>query len=289
MNQDEIKFMQYKNFQHIILTKFNVRVDYKNLSKSTVGLCPDWLEHRFKLFDKFCFPSVKSQSNQNFKWLVFFDAQTPEKFKQKLHEYTEWKNFIPVFIDYSTHPPGGLARPVVLKHLNPNKDYLITSRIDNDDAIAQDFVSIIQDNFSQQEFEFINFTYGYVWHQGKIYLRKYENSPFISLVEKINQQTINGFKTVYCVNHAKLLSSGENVKQIDIEPGWLQVVHDKNVSNRVRGIRQPINKLEEKFVFKNDIFIRENLCYFWLDKTYSIIKHYREFIQDHLSNIFLRC
>ena len=281
MNENKVEKKQDRNFQHIILTKFNVRVNYKNLSKSTVGLSPDWLEHRFQLFDRFCFPSVKEQSNQNFKWIVFFDAQTPEKFQHKVQEYTEWQNFIPVYVDRSIYPPGGLAKPVVLQHLNQNKDYLITTRIDNDDAISHDFVSIIQDNFSQQEFEFINFTYGYVWHQGKIYLRKYENNPFISLVEKIYRQKIDEIKTVYCVNHAQV-SSEENVKQIDIAPSWLQVIHDKNVANRVRGIRQPINNLEKTFSLKTEITNQENSFFYWLDKADSLIKYYRELIQNYL-------
>lgn len=255
-----------KSFNHFILTRFNVRVDYSN---SRTGLDPEWLNHRFKLFEQFCYPSICEQSNQNFKWLVFFDSQTPDIFKSKVKEYSEWKNFIPVYVEHHT---SQVNRAIVLSNLTNESEYLITTRIDNDDAICKNFVQMIQENFNEQEFEFTNFTYGYVWHKSRLYSFKYLKNPFISLTERINELTVDGFKTVFCGDHTQLSSMGL-ITQIKTKPAWLQVIHEKNVSNRIRGIRQPTNKLCDSFSINvNCLTMQENLLSYWIDKSFSLLK-----------------
>lgn len=255
-----------KIFNHFVLTKFNVRVDY---SDSRTALEPEWLNHRFKLFEQFCYPSVVAQSNQNFKWLVFFDSQTPEFFRNKVKEYSEWKNFIPVYVERHT---SQVNRATLLSNLTNEVEYLITTRIDNDNAVCRNFVQIIQDNFNRQEVEFINFTYGYAWYNNKIYYFKDPSNPFISLTERINELTIDGFKTVFCGDYTQLSSMGL-IKQIKTKPAWLQVVHERNVFNRIRGIRQPIKKLGDSFSINVEgIMMQENLLSYWIDKGFNLLK-----------------
>lgn len=256
-----------QNFQHFILTRFNVRVDY---SKSRAGIQPDWLTHRFQLFDQFCYPSVRSQSNQNFKWLVFFNSETPKRFQNKIKEYTQWQNFMPIYVDCEF--TNEINRESVLHHLKTDVDYLITTRLDNDDAISKDFVQLIQNNFQQQDFEFLNFTSGYVWHNSKLYSFDYLHNPFMTLIEKVHQLTINGFQTIICGQHTELSALGK-IKQIKTKPTWLQVIHDKNVSNRIRGIRQPIKGLTENFSIQIEYTAtQEKLIPYLLDKSFTILK-----------------
>jgi hypothetical protein len=255
------------NLQHFILTRFNVRVDY---SKTRAGINPDWLNHRFQLFDQFCYPSVRSQSNQNFQWLVFFDSETPKTFQNRIKKYAQWQNFIPVYVDCEF--TNEINRKAIVQHLKTHVDYLITTRLDNDDAISKNFVQLTQNNFQQQEFEFLNFTSGYVWHNGKLYAFDYLHNPFMSLIEKIHEPSINGFKTIICGQHTELSSMGK-IKQIKAKPTWLQVIHDKNVSNRIRGIRQPIKQLEANFSIHTEyIANQEKLFPYLLDKGFTLIK-----------------
>lgn len=256
-----------KSFTHFILTRFNLRVDYANPG---TGLDQQWLNHRFNLFEQFCYPSVREQSNQNFKWLVFFDSQTPEFFKNKIEKYSEWKNFIPVYIDGEI--TDCIYRAKVLSNLAAGSEYLITTRLDNDDAICKDFVKIIQENFHEQEFEFINFTYGYVLRGVKLYLYKYLNNPFMSLIERINELTVNGFKTIFCGKHNELSSMG-CIIQSKTTPTWLQVIHERNIDNRVRGIRQPLKRLNDEFSINiGSISLPENQLMFWLEKSLNIMQ-----------------
>jgi hypothetical protein len=89
-----------KDFNHFLLTRFNVRLNRDDIGYgSDLGVSPEWLNRRFELFDKFCYPSVRVQSNQNFKWILFCNSLTPDIFKDKLKEYSKWENFIPVYVD----------------------------------------------------------------------------------------------------------------------------------------------------------------------------------------------
>jgi hypothetical protein len=46
------------------------------------------MENRMWLFENFCFPTVVSQSNKNFKWLLF-DENTKEIYKNRIEKLVE--------------------------------------------------------------------------------------------------------------------------------------------------------------------------------------------------------
>ncbi len=259
-----------KKFEHFIITSFNVRRSIKNNTKI---LETDWLSYRFKLFDKFCYPSVRAQTNQNFKWLVYFDPQTPKKFKEKAHEYSKWNNFIPIYSD--VWEPK-IIRKIILNNLSDDVEYLITTNIDSDDAIAKDFVSNIQKEFEHQEFEFISFPSGHILditNKGKLYSFKYLNNPFISLIEKINSPGVDGFKTIrFGVCHTDFSTVGK-MKSIKTRASWLQVVHGNNASNCVRGIRQPKKNIISEFPINyEDLTQPDQILLFCLDWFKSFMR-----------------
>ena len=231
-------------FQHFFLTKFDVR-SFPDLKP---GCEPDWLEKRFNLFDQFCFPSVYKQTNQNFKWLVFFDIDTPESFKQKISAYSnQWENFVPVYLDcplpYGEFPDD--VRKIVRQSIPENCQHLITTWLDNDDAIHKDYVQMIQDNFKQQESETINFFFGYQLCEGKLYFDFELSNHFISLIEKYNPDSFN---TCLCRPHKELYEVCKSAKKIFCKPVWIEVVHGSNYMNVYRrGFRVPTGKILEEF------------------------------------------
>jgi hypothetical protein len=224
---------------HLLLTRFNVQAGYGD---PKAGLDPKWLEHRFELFEKFCYPSVCTQLNQNFKWLVFFDDQTPELFKSKIAAYARYKNLIPVYVH--GYFSESVLRSALAEHIDNGSSHMITTRLDNDDAISRSFIELIQAQFKGQSCEFINFNQGYCLHNQKLYLMEDSSNPFISLIESLDGSPL---KSVLCVAHNKLKTVG-NIHQVTDEPAWLQVIHRGNVSNIVRGKRQPLTLLGSQFV-----------------------------------------
>jgi len=209
-------------FCHFLLTRFNIALP------DEIPLPDDsWLEHRFQLFERFCFPSVTAQSCQNFKWLVFFNSDSKERLRSQLSIYSSYSNFVPVWLDGPWD--GDILRWAVAEHAD-EKEYMITSRLDNDDAIATRYTETVQAQFESQDFEFVNFTNGYIVQQQTVYACQHWSNPFISLIERGPD-----FRTALgCGNHLDSAELGP-VRQVASFPGWLQVVHSRNVSNRVWG------------------------------------------------------
>ncbi|MCP5005213.1 MAG: hypothetical protein GY941_14950 [Planctomycetes bacterium] len=201
--------------------------------------------HRFDLFDRFCYPSVRSQTNQNFKWLVFFDENTPDQFKQKIDAYTRWKNFIPFYCESLSNLNIG---NIIRANMSTDAKHLITTRLDNDDAIGKKFIETVQRNFLVQDFEFINMTNGYIYNQNRLYFERHLSNPFLSLIE-----TVADCRTVWCKGHRKVASIGK-VRQIEIDPLWFQIFHNKTATPRIVGnrLRVPLSRLHNRFVFDYD-------------------------------------
>jgi hypothetical protein len=252
-------------FNHFFLTKFNVR-SFPDLRP---GCDPVWLENRFRLFDRYCLPSVRNQSNQNFKWLVFFDADTPESFKQKIAEYTtKWENFVPLYLDiplpYGEFPAA--VREVVRQVVAPDCEYLITTWLDNDDAIHQDYVSMIQDNFSRQDAETLNFIFGYQLSEGKLYFDFEMANHFISLIEKYDPDSFN---TCLCKPHKEIYQVCNSAQKIICKPAWIEVVHGSNYMNVYRrGFRIPTGKILDNYhIETEDAADREQAIPFFVEQA----------------------
>jgi hypothetical protein len=214
-----------KTFAHFLLTRFNVKLSYIPAER-----WPDtaWLEDRFRLFDQYCFPSVCAQSCMNFKWLVFFDSAVVAnwEFQRRIKTYAEFRRFVPIYVN-GFFTQSEVQKAVV--RLSNSCKHLITSRLDNDDAIAKGYIEKIQEEFRCQSFEFLNFTTGYLLHQNRIFSVSQTSNPFITLIEKSRP-----FQTVFCGNHQHLSRFGP-IKQIRGVPGWLQVIHGRNLRNKPRG------------------------------------------------------
>ena len=217
-------------FTHILLTRFNVKIAYGEKVGFEPNTAPDqdWLTHRFKLFDTFCFPSVYSQTIQNFKWLLLFDSNTPDSFREKIKSYAKWCNFIPHYVDSYSEFMNQNFDQILSQYIHPESRHLITTRLDNDDGIGLEFVETIQRNFQNQDFEFINLTNGYLFNNRnrKLYIMKHFTNPFVSLIELCNNP-----RTVLRVNHNKLYQIGK-VRQVETKPLWIQVIHERNVANK---------------------------------------------------------
>ena len=257
------------NFNHFLITRFNIKSDTGFDGVITTRTFEDleWLKDRFKRFEEYCYLSVKSQTNSNFKWLVLFDIDTPESFRERINSYKSYPNFIPIFINNFNKLK---LQEIIINNLTDAPKYLITTRLDNDDAISQNYIEMIQDNFNYQSFEIINFHLGYVWDEssGRLYLNGRGCNPFLSLIESIED-----FKTIFLPEHHYQLYDKYQPKGmlkniiLETQPAWFQVIHGKNISNHREGIRIPLKNLSKNFIIQNDKLHRpENLFFVWLEQ-----------------------
>lgn len=268
-------------FNHFLLTRFNVRTSYTKAPENTINN-KNWLNNRFRLFEKFCYPSIMGQSNQNFKWLVFFDEKTPEKAKFQISCYTQYSNFIPIYIEkWEQKTASELLRPIIKQYFSDAKPvYLITSRSDNDDAIHKDYIQIIQNNFREQKFQLLNLDLGYSLDQdtGKVYIKKYPSNPFMSLIE-----STENFLTIFTVPHDNLhikYANAQLYQSLRTKPAWIQVIHGGNVSNKIVGVRQSRKKLENNFIINlNDIPDKEKWLFLRLEQIKNQLTRFRNKIK----------
>ncbi len=218
-------------FQHYIITRFNLRrTDWAITKNNEKVLSDSWLEERFELFENFCFPSVINQSKLNFKWFVFFDINTPEKYKAKIEKYKLLsENFYPFFIDGMDKYLPSISEKI--KEFT-DTDYVITSRLDNDDSLHKDYVATIQSMFNSQDYLAVDVIDGYGMQVGKkmrIGKMRHLYNPYISLIEKTNQA-----KSVWSKGHTYWKYESEITRVVN-KRLWLTIIHDKNKSNKFRG------------------------------------------------------
>lgn len=221
-------------FKHFLITRYNLYITSWKTTKNNARIDNAWMDHRYELFSKYCYPSVINQSNQNFIWLIFLNSDTQEKQKKKIIELVQkHPNIRILLIDGYKKFLKGLQR-IIIKELY-NEQYLITTRLDNDDCIRKDYIQLIQDKFDKQHKCIIDFPYGLsleIEPKVKLAFRKIKLNPFISLIENINS-----FQTVmYNFQHRGWQNSDAKIQSHGNHRPWLQIVHEKNKLNTFKGL-----------------------------------------------------
>ena len=217
---------------HFILTRFNLRLWRQDKNGSLVRTV-EWLEHRFALFERYCLPSVAAQSCKDFQWIVLFDSKTPEAFRERIEGYRSLcPQLIPVFVE----PENGryfanIFRGEVSKRLNA--DHVITTYLDNDDALAVGFVEDVQRRAATlPDGTFISYVDGYQYYTDRSYMMRihYPRNHFVSVVESGNPLTL---KTIYGYGSHYYLDSipGSKIERVSSCPLWCEVIHDRNMGN----------------------------------------------------------
>lgn len=239
-------FGVYMKIRHLIITRFNVASPGR---EAAIRLKRGWLEERFKLFEEICMPGVSSQTNKNFEWVVFFDVKTPDEFKSRINELVKLFPFRPVYTDNFDMQKLG---PTIAKDFEA-ADYLLTSRLDSDDVISDDYVDTVQAIAIERKGRFvINFDQGAIlqFSGNKMALYEYwdHSNPFASMVEPFDCSPT----TIWGAQHTEIKNLGE-ILHVSGRPMWLQVVHGGNVSNRVRGKRVSISAYDKFFMFMRSI------------------------------------
>jgi hypothetical protein len=261
-----------KSLEYYIITAFNVNRGFDKTNKRN-NL--DYLEQRFEIFESVTIPSIKSQLDQDFKWLVFFDSDTPESFKQRAKEVLHFKNCLLIYVDGISDALAFLQTSIA-----PETKYLATTNLDNDDALHKNFTTLVKTiikkvNYSQTYF--INFPFGYMLRSDSLLMREFLSSPFHTIIEPVNDQML----TCLDVPHYKLYSlssAGVFVYQAATAPVWLQLVHETNVKNRldINAVQVSVaNKLDD-FGISSIPSCYEQVSHLNANKLYASLKLIRD-------------
>jgi Putative rhamnosyl transferase len=233
--------------QHFLITRVNVEWRISRPIEDRNDLA--FLNHRFDIFEKTCYPSVNSQTNKNFTWFMLLDSRLPDEFRQRVEQYASNPKIIPVYIENKDSFLRSL-KEAVNTHLLDSTTHLITTNLDSDDVISKDFIDITQKQFKGQDFEFINFPFGYLYRfvDTTLYLRDWLTAPCHTLIEKREN-----FQTAVNYGHAEITKY--NTRQVPTKPLWLMTVHGKNIRTKfdVNAAWQPYSRLSNDFCIGFDL------------------------------------
>lgn len=232
--------------RHVFLTRFNLATPGREAAHRVRA---GWLEERFDLFERYCLPAMAAQTEQDFDWIVYFDDQTPAWARARVDATRRVRAFHPCYT--ALFDADGWARSTLAHVGAERRDVLLTSNLDNDDGLAIDYVARVQ-AAARAEWRgarvALNMTNGFVLNGDALYRHHHRSNAFSNLVEDYAApHTINTLRHMEIANHVPLVQMGG-------PGGWLQVVHDDNVSNRVRGTR--VSRLEATARFP-EILVRD--------------------------------
>lgn len=243
MNKD-----QDLDFKHYLLTEYNL--DYSGFTNKEYTCDDNWHTFRNQLFEDYCVPSVKAQVNQTFEWVIFFNDDKKNKYREFLNRVNNKSDTVHFIFVKPDESHVRLFREYLTS--THTHRYLITTRMDNDDCISKDFIDSIQKKFSELKSGnkaddlIINVGNGYQYElkfpYRKAVVNNYHYSPFVTHVFK----TDDSLKTVLDQPHHLWENHLDSV-EIDSRLYWTQVIHQNNLANRVLSLKLLPVLLDSRF------------------------------------------
>ena len=228
------------SFNHFVITRFNLKNFQFGIDNTEDWI--NWTRERVNLFREYCLPSFLNQTNKNFTWLIYFDSQTPKEFQYLFDELNNISFIQPYFVDGEEHFMERYLNDI--KSLSLQKDWIITTRCDNDDCLEKDAIKTIQNNFTPKDEFIISLASGYTFNIQDYTLSHYyyPMSPFISIIESNPKIKLKG---IFYKGHTKweglifkiiteIFNKNDSSVFVLTKPFWLQVVHGNNVMNSHR-------------------------------------------------------
>lgn len=112
----------------------------KKISTGEGGYDEARIEARLKLFEALTLPSLAAQTDKDFKLIILVGRHLPQRFKAQLAELTDG---IPQFVLHEEEEGQHhlkLCKAVLLAHRDPGAPIVGDFRMDDDDAVAIDFI-----------------------------------------------------------------------------------------------------------------------------------------------------
>jgi hypothetical protein len=204
-------------FDHWLITRFNVPMArYPGLSRDEA-----WLTRRISLFRTYCLPSIARQTCRRFRWLFLVDFETPTSIRDQIRACAKLQRFevLRVGVDYVGPLAAYLDR-------HSRRPFLITSRLDSDDALRHDYLQAVQDSFDPLAPGFLRFQSGLKLDSASrsLFSVSWACASFLSLIERRDTRP----RTVYFCAHNRAHRRA-TLRDVSLEHAWLQVVHDQNI------------------------------------------------------------
>jgi hypothetical protein len=227
--------------QLFVLTRFTMPSPNSRLKGGFVDeqRFKEWCINRCKIFKRICLPSILKQNSRPSGWFLIFDSRYLEETREALEAINNYDWIIPIIVNGNEKVPTmrELFTDAILKRLDPLTEYVITVRLDNDDALSYLYCEAVE-QYVQSVFckklklEFIiSFPYGVQWDDKEMTLLVKNNSAFLAYVESAELVRQKKAILVTACNHSEVYKNRDVKTPITLFPMWLQYVHSENVIN----------------------------------------------------------
>lgn len=225
-------------FHHFLITRFNLRLQHTgwSLDKSrSPTLTDQWMSERINIFEHYCLPSVVRQTVRDFTWFIFLDTTTAERYRAFIANLTASHNWIRLKYVEGLDAFNNKYCDYLLTEVHDGITHVITTRLDNDDMIHEDFISRIQEEFEQQSLVPVNMLKVLMLNPRKpnrIYVDYQRSNHFISLIERIGEAGIRG---CYYRKDIQWSDSPGLIQVID-KAYCIESITERNLVNDYRGL-----------------------------------------------------
>lgn len=214
-------------FEHYVITRINLGL-YSEEQTYIGGATIDpeaWMRHRMKLFRDVCCASIAAQVERRFSWVLLIDGTTaPRQARAIVAAAQRAGRVIPLSM------PAGRWRAqlsVAISELSQGAAHVITTRLDNDDALSRHAIGRIQSCYAAQRRQFVVFPRGLRWSAGQVFAVRHpwDVNAFKSLIEANDGELATAY------SHFCGSGGWAEVFSLEAEPTWLQIIHGRNLDN----------------------------------------------------------
>ncbi len=223
-------------FKHYFLTRWNL-LDTENDIYNSVDDPHDWMRHRVALFEKYTLPAMMKQTCKDFTWLLAFSQKTPPDI---IRRYRNLRNIVVIF----EYPTEWLRN-------NYGREWLLTTRLDNDDILLPTFVEKVQErvkestkkgSFRTEIIDVMGVQWDMIGNKWYDSGRNMPNSPFLSLFENTKKPYLSGHVGVGLIKGVKTAMYCSHSKMTWHFPAYkipeelaIMCIHDRNIGNKIVG------------------------------------------------------
>ncbi|WP_405372079.1 MULTISPECIES: glycosyltransferase [unclassified Microbacterium] len=261
---------------HVFVTRFNLPTAGP---ESLVRARDGWLRERVDLFERHTVPSVQRQHAPGLAWIVYLDPESPTWLLERLAPAIAAGMFTPLYREeVGWADVARDARAVT----GARGDLLVTTNLDNDDALADDFAARVQALARQHGRSAIYLSNGLIARGDELYGRRDDHNAFCSVAESWEAPGTawRDWHTLLGRHYPVVTDRGA--------PGWLQVVHGGNVSNRVRGLRTSPSRHRALFGAELDVLPEPGLGVVLVDRLVRApLRGAREVARSAAKNLVL--
>jgi len=234
-------------YEHYLITRFNVFTKGWRTTHADV-VNKEWQDKKIEFFEKYSLPSVRKQICKNFKWIILVNNVTDKR-------YIDYFKNIDVIYDVIICNHNELYRLDASEFIekDTDKEFIITSVLDVDDIILDDYIEKLQESFIPKEDVCIDVSVGYIYdlHEKRMWRCYRKDNQFVNLIEK------KPIKTCYYKNHQTNRRYFRVIR--NFRASWIYIKHKYSETKELK--LRPYDIPPDKFEIKDDILKEKYVLY----------------------------